>query len=245
MWCPLSGSVVRVWPSSRPVSGRLVSSASSVQPVRCPPVRRPAGCCPPPSVRTRPSRPTSGGGGGDQVEAAGNRRHKNGSSSGGLPRLGAARWTAEQARTRAMPPRSRWSVGSVADSGQVGCGRGRARPAERAGRLGRCKERRRLWLRGGHGSRLQREVAAAAAWLPSWAGWATTVGGGHGACRPGWAGPQGPMGVPAGMGVRPQRGPGWQRALPARYRQRCDLREWLVGLPGLEPGTSSLSGVFR
>jgi hypothetical protein len=50
------------------------------------------------------------------------------------------------------------------------------------------------------------------------------------------------MGGRAGMGVRPQRGPGWQRALPARYRQRCDLQEWLVGLPGLEPGTSSLSG---
>jgi hypothetical protein len=99
-----------------------------------------------------------------------------------------------------------------------------------------------LWLRGGQGSRLQREVAAAAVWLPSWAGgrprWVVVVGP---AAR--WAGPEGPMGVPAGMGVRPQRGPGWQRALPARYRQRCDLRKWLVGLPGLEPGTSSLSGI--
>jgi hypothetical protein len=46
------------------------------------------------------------------------------------------------------------------------------------------------------------------------------------------------------MGVRPQRGPSRQRALPARCRQRCDLRRWLVGLPGLEPGTSSLSGIF-
>jgi hypothetical protein len=112
--------------SSRPVSGRLVSSASGVHPpvssasgvqcVQCPArpvstVRRPAGCCPPPSVRTRPSRPPSGGGGGDQLEAAGNRHHKNGSSPGGLPRLGAARCTAEQARTRAMLPRSRWSGG--------------------------------------------------------------------------------------------------------------------------------------
>ena len=42
-----------------------------------------------------------------------------------------------------------------------------------------------MWLRGGRGSRRQREVAAAAARLPSWAGWATTVGGGHGACGPG------------------------------------------------------------
>ena len=45
-----------------------------------------------------------------------------------------------------------------------------------------------------------------------------------------------------GMGVRPQRGPGWQRAFPACCRQCSDLRRWLVGLPGLEPGTSSLSG---
>jgi hypothetical protein len=51
------------------------------------------------------------------------------------------------------------------------------------------------------------------------------------------------VGVPAAVGVRPQRGPGRQRALPARCRQRCDLREWVVGLPGLEPGTSSLSGI--
>ncbi len=51
------------------------------------------------------------------------------------------------------------------------------------------------------------------------------------------------MGLLAGMGVRPQRGPGWQPALPARGRQRSDLRGWLVGLPGLEPGTSSLSGM--
>jgi hypothetical protein len=121
MWYPLSGSVVRVRRSSRPVSGRLVSSPSGVHPsgvqcvqcpaVWCPPVRRPAGCCPPPSVRTRPSRPTSGGGVGDQAGAVGNLHHRNGSSPGGLPRLGAARWTAEQARTRAMLPRSRWSVG--------------------------------------------------------------------------------------------------------------------------------------
>jgi hypothetical protein len=58
----------------------------------------------------------------------------------------------------------------------------------------------------------------------------------------GVGGPGGGDGVPAGMGVRPRRGPGWQRAFPPRCRQRCDLRGWLVGLPGLEPGTSSLSG---
>jgi hypothetical protein len=58
-------------------------------------------------------------------------------------------------------------------------------------------------------------------------------------------GPEGPMGVEAGMGVRPQRGPGSQRAFPSCCRQRSDLRRWLVGLPGLEPGTSSLSAITR
>jgi hypothetical protein len=199
---------------------RLVSSPSGVQPARCPavwcpavwcpPVGRPAGCCPPRSVRTRPSRPSSGGGGGDQVEAAGNLHHGNGSSPGGLPRLGAARWTAEQARTRAMPPRSRWSVGSVADPGQVGVGAAaRDRLSDQAG-PGRRAERRRWRLRGGHGSRLQREVAAAAAWLPSglggdhggWWSWACRPGGrarrGRWACRRGWA--CGPGAAQAGSG---------------------------------------------
>jgi hypothetical protein len=208
-------------------------------PVWCPPVQRPAGCCPPRSVRTRPSRPTLGGGVGDQVAAAGSRHHRNGSSPGGLPRRGATRSTAGQARTRAMLPGSRVVSGV---GGGPGPGWVRARPRVTAGEPGRPGRRAEhpsltaaLWA----GSRLRREVAAAAAWLRSWAGWATTVGGGDGACCPGGRGPEGPEGVPAGMGVRPQRGPGWQRALPARCRHRCDLREWLVGLPGLEPGTSS------
>jgi hypothetical protein len=60
MWCPPSGSVVRVRLSSRPASGRLVSSASSVQPGRCPALRCPAsGVHPsgvqPSGVRPRPS----------------------------------------------------------------------------------------------------------------------------------------------------------------------------------------------
>ena len=121
---PVPSSGVRR--SSRPVSGRLASSVSSVQPVRCPAVRCPpvrwsAGCCPPPSVRTRPSHPTSGGGVVDQVGAAGNLHHRNGSRSRWASRGGAARSTAQQARTRATLPGSRvgqW--GSVADPGRVG-----------------------------------------------------------------------------------------------------------------------------
>jgi hypothetical protein len=121
MWCPLSGSVVRVRRSSRPVSGRLVSSASGVRPsgVRC--VRRPAGCCPPPSVRTRPSRPP-------QAAAVGPGRGGRRPSPPERvePRWAAASWSGSmdgrQARTWVMLPRSRWSVGSVADPdpGQVG-----------------------------------------------------------------------------------------------------------------------------
>jgi hypothetical protein len=88
VWCPAC--------PARPVSGRLVST-------------RPASSrlLSAPSVRTRPSRPTSGSGVGDQVEAAGNLHHRNVSRSGGLPRRGAARSTAEQAHGAATPPRSR------------------------------------------------------------------------------------------------------------------------------------------
>jgi hypothetical protein len=67
---------------------------------------------------------------------------------------------------------------SVADPARrVGCGRWRPRlPTERPGRPGRRTESaRRGRLRGGHGSGLQREVAAPDAWLPSSAGCATTV----------------------------------------------------------------------
>jgi hypothetical protein len=139
-----------------------------------------------------------------------------------------------------------WSAGlSAADPGRVGCGRRpRLTLAFWAGQAGvpRARDRRR---RCGHGRRPQREVAAPATRRPSQAGWATTVRGGRGACRPYGRAWRGAMGLPAGMGVRPQGGPGWQRAFPACCRQRSELRRWLVGLPGLEPGTSSLSAITR
>jgi hypothetical protein len=218
MWCPLSGSVVRVWPSSRPVSGRLVSSASSVQPVRCPPVRRPAGCCPPPSVRTRPSRPTSGGGGGDQVEAAGNRHHRNRSSPGGLPRLGAARSTAEQARTRATPPRWRMVGGcrwrTLAGSG-AGGGPGLTL-ASWAGQAGMRSARRRRLREGTEGGRSAR-LPHRPRGCPPRDEWATTMRGCCGACRR-VDGPGGAAGLGGGDG----------RAAPARPRQPASV-------PGLLP----------
>jgi hypothetical protein len=89
---------------ARPASGRPVSSPSGVRPSGVQPAAvrlRPSGRVHLVHLRRRRW---------DQVEAGG-RYHGNGSSPGGLPHLGAARWTAEQARTRATLPRSRWSVG--------------------------------------------------------------------------------------------------------------------------------------
>jgi hypothetical protein len=162
------------------------------------------------------------------------------------PRRGAARSTGrglDDAGDATEVARGRWGVGG--GPGRVRCGRWRPRlPAARPGRPGRRAER--PWLAAAlwAPSRPQREVAAPVAWLPSWAVRD------HGAwlswrLRSGWAGPAGPMGLPAGMEVRPRRGPGWRRAFPARCPQRSDLRGWGVGLPGLEPGTSSLSAIER
>jgi hypothetical protein len=84
--------------------------------------------------------------------------------------------------------RARASVsrGVVADPAGVVSGRRRPRvTVDRPGRPGRVRSTRRWRLRCGHGSRLQRELAAPAAGLLSWAGWATTVRGGRGARRPG------------------------------------------------------------
>jgi hypothetical protein len=115
----------------------------------------------------------------------------------------------------------------------VGAGRGgRACPlSDQAGQAG-VRSARRGRLRGGHGSRRQREVAACRVaavlgWVRDHGGWSSS------SLTPGWAAPEGPLDVPAGLGVRPQRGPS---------RQRSDLRERVVGLGGVEPPTSSLSG---
>jgi hypothetical protein len=203
---------------------RPVSSPSGVQPVRCPArpvsspsgvqpsgvqsVRRTAGYCPPRSVRTRPSRPTSAVALGDQVEAAGNLHHRNGSSPGGLPRRGAARSTAERARTRATLPGSRWSARVAGDPDQgVGARRRRRLTAERPGRPGRRKERRRWWLRCGHGA------GCSARWPQRPRG-----------CRPGLVGDHGgwwswclPPGVEEPGGASGRAG-GDGRAAPARPR---------------------------
>jgi hypothetical protein len=210
-------------------------------PVRCPPVRWSAGCCPPPSVRTRPSRPTSGGGVGDQAGAAGNRHHRVGSRSLWAPRRRAARSTAEQAwgrrcRGRALSSRDvggRPGPGWVRAAARTRRATRRARPACGAPVAGGARAREQAggtrWPRLPHSCR------------PVLGGRPRCVVVVEPAARVG--GLKGPMAVPTGIDVRPQRGPRWQRPLPARCRQRCDLRECGVGLPGLEPGTSSLSAI--
>jgi hypothetical protein len=150
----------------------------------------------------------------------------------------------EEAETRATLPTSGWSGGGRWRTRAAGLGwghGGRACPlSDQAGQAG-APSAPRGRLRGGHGSRWQREVAAPATWLPS-SGWGRDHGGWSSPrLTAGVGGPEGPLEVPAGMDVRPQRGPSRRRALLARCWKRCDLRRWVVGLPGLEPGTSSLS----
>jgi hypothetical protein len=150
-----------------------------------------------------------------------------------LPR-GASSHSRGEAETRATLPKSRWSGGSVATRA-AGLGAGRGGRAcllsDQAGQAA-CGAPVAGGCAVGTRGRLQREVAAAAAWRSS-SGWVLD----HDlwsspSLTAGWADPEGPGEVPAEMGVRPQRGP---------IRQRSDLPGWVVGLPGLEPGTSSLS----
>jgi hypothetical protein len=213
--------------AARPVSGHLGSSSGSGCPaiwcppvqrpaVWCPPIQRPALWCPPSSVRTRPSPPTSGGGVGDQMGAAGQPAPRervevpvatapsSGSVNGrGLDDAGdateVARWSVE-CRRRTRPG---W-VRAVA-AARARCPARQARPASERPWLAAAR-----WAR----SRLQREVAAPAAWLACW-GWV----GDHGAwlswnLPPGWTGPGRADGLAGGNG----------RAAPARPRLAASIR---------------------
>jgi hypothetical protein len=168
----------------------------------------------------------------------GTRHHRNRSRSRWAAAPSSGSVNGQQAwRAGGAAEVARWSVGGRWRPGRIGCG-GRVCPlSDQAGQAG--VRSAGGWRREGMGAGWRREAAAPAAWLPSsgwvgdhsaWSSWrlAARVGG------PGRA-----DGRAGGMGVRPRRGPGWQPALSARCRQRCDLRGWVVGLPGLEPGTSS------
>jgi hypothetical protein len=207
--------------SSRPVSGHLGRRPGSGRPLSARPASSPPWC---PPVRCPagwyPPRPDASVWShlrrwrwGPGQGGRGNRHHRNGAKS---------LWAAAP------------SSGSV--DGRRGLGRRRCRARASGGAPVAATA---LWAReqaAARGGRTPRGCRPWAGWRPRCvviAEAAAGVGGPGGA--DGRAG--------GGMGVRPQRGPGWQRALPARCRQRCDLRGRLVGLPGLEPGTSSLSGI--
>jgi hypothetical protein len=165
--------VQRVQRPARPVSGRLVST-------------RPAACCPPrPSGRVHLVPP--------QAVALGTRSLRRATCTIGTGRVPVGCHVLERlARRPSRPGRGRRCRGRALVSGGrwrpgPGCGRAATAALDRwatrqAGpACGAPSLAAALWTRSG----LQREVAAAAAWLPSWAGWATTLGGGRGACRPG------------------------------------------------------------
>jgi hypothetical protein len=163
------------------LSGVRLSGPSAVHPssplvstVRCPAVRCPAVWCPPVGPDASVSS-TPDGGVGTRLVRGGNRHRRKRSRSRWRPCRRAARSTAQQAWGGDAAAVARWSMGSLGP-GRVGAGAA-AVPAERPGRPGRRVEHLSLRLRCGRGSRLRREVAAPAAWLPSWAGCATTVRG--------------------------------------------------------------------
>jgi hypothetical protein len=239
---------------AHPVSGHLGSSSGSSGPaVWCPPVQRPAVWCPPnpassplASAPLRPDLSVSShlrqwrwgpDGCGGATCTTGTSRGPGGSapSSGsvngrGLDDAGdateVARWSVEcRRRTRPGWVRAGWPHLPAARPGRPG------RRAERPSRAAARWARERAATRGGG----TRRLAGVLGWVRDHGGWSSP------SLTPGWADREGPLEVPARIGVRPQRGPSRQPTLPARYRQRSDLRRWVVGLPGLEPGTSSLS----
>jgi hypothetical protein len=241
VWCPAPpvsghpGSSSGIRRSGRPLSTRPSVQPSAVRPTR-PVSSRPLSTrCPDASVCSHLRRRRW-----DQVQAAGRPvTTATGRGPDGLPRRRAAGSTAEEAWGRAAPPEVvRWSVGcrwrTRAGPGGAGGGDRACRLRDQAGQVG-VRSVRGWRPAPGAGGRPRRELAVAAAGLVS-SGWVgTTVSGGRG------GGPSGrpPARGASGDGVRPQRGPGRQRAFLAGCRQRCDLREWVVGLAGLEPAASS------
>jgi hypothetical protein len=215
---PVSASGIR--PSSRPLSGhrggrpegpalgRLLSSRpASSRPVSTRPVSSRLVSAP---VRPDASVSSHAQALGTRSSWSGDRDHRNRWRPRWLPgrrrleRRSRRPGRGRRCRTRVGP----WEVGGGPGSPGWVVGRG-GRPcplSDQAGPAG-VRSARRGRLRGGHGSGLQREVAAPAAWLPS-SGWVRDHGGWSSASQtPGWAASEGPGEAPAGMGVRPQRGP--------------------------------------
>jgi hypothetical protein len=201
---PALGRLLSTHPaSSRPLSSRLVSA---------------------PSVRTRPSPPT-------QALALGPGRAGRATvttGTGGGP-VAAGPSTARSTvgrpgRGRRCPRRvGHWEVaGGPGPPGWVrAAAAALAHSSDQAGPAGGAPVAGGCAVGTGAGCSARwrpRRVAGVLGWVGDHGGWSSP------SLPPGWADPEGPLEVPAGMGVRPQRGPSRQRARPARCRQRCDLR---------------------
>jgi hypothetical protein len=245
--CPPCG----VHPYGASSRGRVVHPSGRARPVSsCPVSARPACSCLVSaclSVVSRSSSPASARRWRwDQVGAA---RHPCTTGTGrvqrGRSRLRAARSTAragldageaaQVVRQHRGASSRTWPGGARAAAAALGRGPGRS--ARRAGRpWWRLRQPRGAWPSAAllHLPRRRR-----LGWMRDYGGWSW------------WSlparvdGPESPMGLPAGMACGPSAAQSSQQARPARCRQRCDLRFWPVGLPGLEPGTSSLSANGR
>ena len=209
------------------LSSRLVSSPSGV---RSPGVvvqgsGGPAVCVHPSSVQpsavhsVRPDAsvrliPHQAGGVGGPSRGGGQPAHGNGARLWAAAPSGGS--VDGQEAGRATLPRSRvgqWGVGGGSGPGWVGSGRC-AEPVAAAA----------LWAgeqataRGGR----TRRVAAVLGWVCDHSAWSSP------SLTAGWAGPEGPLEVPAGMRARPQRGPGAARhsgSLPT-VALTCDDGWW-------------------
>jgi hypothetical protein len=182
--------------------------------------------CPPPSVRTRPSPPTSGGGVGDQVEAVGTAATGPGRGPGGQLRRRAARSVAEGPDADGACESRVGHRGSVADPGRV-CEGGDAWPLrDQAGQAG-VRSARRCGCAVGTGAAAARggrtgHVAA----VPS--GCATTVRGRRGGCRSGGRARRGRWACRRGWGCGPSaaQAGGERPRLAANRPLTCDDGWW-------------------
>jgi hypothetical protein len=233
--CPVTGFVVR-----DPASGRLVSGPSGVRPAGVRPIR--------PSGRVRLV-PPAGGGIGDRPRRQDNPHHGNGPRS-----LGAAGSSSSSGRRPSRPGRGRRRRVTHGRRGcrwwtRAGSGAGR-RPrlplASRAGQAG-VPGRPSPAAARGHGRRPQREVAAPAARLPSSDGWATTVGGCRGACRPRERAGRGRWGCRRGWACGPSAAQaGSERSrLAAGSALSCDDGWWACQDLNLGPHPYQQSGAYR
>jgi hypothetical protein len=187
----------------------------AVQPAGVRPVRCPAGCCPPRSVRSRPSPPTSGCSVGDQVETAGQPSPQQpGRGRCGGRAVGRLGRRPSSPGGRATLPRSRGGQqgGRWRTRARIGAGGGRACPLR--GQAGQAGAGSPLWLALWAGEQAGARVGRSGR-VTAVSGWAGDHGGWWSWRRP--------------VRVVPARGAGGDRgAAPARPRLAADVPGSLV-----------------